>query len=129
MPIQFNCPHCNRPYSIAESHAGKKFACKQCSQIIKVPGAGDDAPVIAAPNTVRIAAAPPRSAQSAKREAAPAPAPGAKPQAQAGKPAPSAQPKSAPAAKPGTGKLPKLPSKLKPMGQVKLPAKGKPKAE
>lgn len=115
MPIQFNCPHCNRPYSVADAHAGKKFACKQCGKPVDVPGdPGSSGRVIPAPNTVRIAAAPPQASAPAK------------PAAEAAKPAPA---KSAPAAKPGTGKLPKLPSKLKPMGQVKLPGKSKPKAE
>ena len=42
MPIEFSCPHCNRPYKVADANAGKRFACKQCSQPISVPNPADE---------------------------------------------------------------------------------------
>jgi hypothetical protein len=49
MPIDLACPNCGRMYKIADQHAGRKFACKQCGQPVQVPGGAAAAPAAAAP--------------------------------------------------------------------------------
>ena len=75
MPIAFDCPHCGKNYRVADTNAGKRFACKECGNPVTVPGA-------------QAAAAPARQAAPAQRPAggnrpAPAqrPAPGNRPAA------------------------------------------------
>lgn len=71
MPIEFNCPHCQRPYKVADANAGKRFACKQCGNAVQVPG-GQPAPA-PAPAARPMARAP----GAAPRPAGPSPQPGA----------------------------------------------------
>ncbi len=37
MPIEFNCPHCLRGYTVADSNVGKRVKCKGCGQPMTVP--------------------------------------------------------------------------------------------
>ncbi|MCB9932197.1 MAG: hypothetical protein H6841_02115 [Planctomycetes bacterium] len=37
MPIEFNCPHCLRGYTVADSNIGKRVKCKSCGKAITVP--------------------------------------------------------------------------------------------
>jgi hypothetical protein len=39
MPIDFNCPSCGKNYKVADTNAGKRFACKQCGKPVEVPAA------------------------------------------------------------------------------------------
>ncbi|MEM7477022.1 MAG: M48 family metalloprotease, partial [Planctomycetota bacterium] len=40
MPIQFECPHCNASYTVADKLAGKKAKCKKCSGSMVIPDKG-----------------------------------------------------------------------------------------
>lgn len=83
MPIEFDCTHCRHHYRVADTNAGKRFACKQCGQPVQVPG-----PQPAVVTTPR-PAAPGRGAP-APRAAAPRPA-AARPAAPQAGPAPYGQ--------------------------------------
>lgn len=48
MPIVFQCQYCAREYRVADTNAGKRFACKQCGQPVLVPGPSADEPQPAA---------------------------------------------------------------------------------
>jgi hypothetical protein len=37
MPIQLFCTNCGRKYTVADSHGGKRFKCKNCETILMVP--------------------------------------------------------------------------------------------
>lgn len=37
MPIEFNCPHCLRGYTVADSNVGKRVKCKSCGKPMTVP--------------------------------------------------------------------------------------------
>lgn len=37
MPIEFNCPHCLRGYTVADSNVGRRVKCKGCGEAITVP--------------------------------------------------------------------------------------------
>jgi len=37
MAIKFNCPHCQKPYSLKDSDAGKRAKCSGCQKVILVP--------------------------------------------------------------------------------------------
>lgn len=37
MPIEFNCPHCLRGYTVADSNVGKRVKCKGCGKPMTVP--------------------------------------------------------------------------------------------
>ena len=37
MPITFECPSCQKSYRVQDTHAGKKFRCKNCESVISVP--------------------------------------------------------------------------------------------
>jgi hypothetical protein len=39
MPIQVDCQQCGKEYRVADTAAGKKFRCKSCEGIVKVPAA------------------------------------------------------------------------------------------
>ena len=42
MPISLACPSCGRQYSVKDDAAGKRFKCKDCAEVIEVPGDGGD---------------------------------------------------------------------------------------
>lgn len=71
MPLEFDCPHCSHHYRVADTNAGKRFACKQCGQPVQVPG--PQARVAPAPAPAPRPAVPGRS-PSAPRAVAPRPA-------------------------------------------------------
>jgi hypothetical protein len=58
MSIDFNCPNCGRNYKVADTNAGKKFACKDCGNPVQVP-ATSTAPQVAPPPPAVIAPPPP----------------------------------------------------------------------
>ncbi len=68
MPIVFQCQSCAREYRVADTNAGKRFACKQCGQPVLVPGPSAETPQAAAaptraPGPVRPGAPRPRADQ------------------------------------------------------------------
>jgi predicted Zn finger-like uncharacterized protein len=42
MPISVNCPACNQAYMLADSQAGKRVRCKNCSEAFVVPAAPEE---------------------------------------------------------------------------------------
>ena len=38
MPVQFHCPHCRLPITVAEQFAGTKSNCPKCKESIAIPG-------------------------------------------------------------------------------------------
>ncbi len=40
MAIDVSCPQCSAAYQVQDDKAGKKFRCKQCQEIITIPGGG-----------------------------------------------------------------------------------------
>ncbi len=70
--ISFSCESCQKPYQVKDEHAGKKFKCKQCEQVIQVPNPA------AAPeeDEYRLAGETPATPPRAAAPVAPAPATG-----------------------------------------------------